>query len=381
MGFERRLLLDQETQASDAATRRIPLPRRGLLSGLTLRTRITNGATAGLEKIFTAIDRVEIVADGSNVLFSMTGAALYRWGHFVYRVEPPHRQDQQLSVVQELTLPITFGGYFGDPDLGLNLGNYRDVEVRIAYSPTIAATEFVTGTTSFHIVMWIDDNLDVIGRNLGFLRTTEVNAFTTVASGETVIELPRAYKYWDLMVFCREAAIDDGVDITIAEVRFNDRAWIPATGRWDDWQAENEKALGIDPRHTGIMLRGDTETFDTHTGRTWFATVTPIFVQSDAAGLITVMIGSIAGDRLTMSVSDTADAAASTHFTAAAADRPIFWEAKGLGVGNAILIPFAQGNNPDLALDAPSAARSQLVLTNGGAGGTCETILRELVPA
>jgi hypothetical protein len=48
MTFERRLLLDQETQSSNAATRRLWLPRRGLLSGLQLRTRITNGATSGL---------------------------------------------------------------------------------------------------------------------------------------------------------------------------------------------------------------------------------------------------------------------------------------------------------------------------------------------
>ncbi len=242
MGFERRLLLDQETQSSDAATRRVALPRTGLLSGLT-GNRAHLGATSGLEKIFTAIDRVEVVADGSNVLFSMTGAALYRWAHFVYRVEPPHRQDQRLSVVQELTLPILFGRYFGDADFGLNLGRYRDVELRIQYSPTVAATEFVTGTTQFHVIMVIDDDNSIVGAASGWLRTTEVAAFTTAASGEFIQELARAYSYWDIMVFCREAAIDDGVDITIAEVRINDRQKIPATGRWDDWQGYNEKDI------------------------------------------------------------------------------------------------------------------------------------------
>ena len=380
MTFERRLLLDQETQSSDAATRRVSLPRRGLLSGLTLRTRITNGATSGLEKVFEAIDRVEVVADGSNVLFSVQGVALYRLAHFIYGNEPAHRQDQQLSVVQELTLPILFGRWFGDADFGLNLGAYRDVELRIQYSPTIGATNFVTATTQFHVIMWIDDDDSVVSRGRGFLRTVEVRAFTSLASGEESIELARLYPYWDLMVYAREAAIDDAVDITIAEVRVDDRRYIPATGRWDDWQAENEKEFRIDARHEGIMLRGDTETFDTHTGRIWSARVTPIFVQSDAAGIITVMVGSIAGDRLTMSVSDAADAAASTHFTAAAADRAIMWEASGLGVGNAILIPFARGGNPDLVLPAPDFARLQLALTQGGAGADVQVLTRELVP-
>jgi hypothetical protein len=381
MTFERRFLLDQETQASNAATRRIQLPRSGILSGLELRIRITNGATAGLEKIFTAIDRVEVVADGSNVLFSASGPALYRLAHFVFGHEPPHRQDQQLSVVQELTLPILFGRYFGDPEIGLNLGGYRDCELRIQYSPTIAATEFVTGTTQFHVVMWIDDDPGGAGGRWGFLRSTEVYAFTSVAAGDEIIDLARAYPFWDIMVFAREDAIDDGVDITRAQIWVNDRAKIPFDGRWDEIQADNETILNVDGTHRGIMLRGDTETFDTHNGRIWSVQVTPVFVQSDANGIITAMVGSIAGDRLTMSVSDTGDAAAVTHFTAAAADRAIHWAAKGVGVGNAILIPFATGGNPSLALPAPDYARLQLALTNGGAGGTVEVLARELVPA
>jgi hypothetical protein len=129
------------------------------------------------------------------------------------------------------------------------------------------------------------------------------------------------------------------------------------------------------------MLRGDTETFDTHTGRIWSATITPVFVMSDANGVIEAMINSLAGDRLTMSVSDTADAAASTHFTAAAADRAMHWRAKGLGVGNAILIPFAFDGKFDGALDPRDMSRLQLVLTQGAAGGTTRISTRELVSA
>jgi hypothetical protein len=381
MTFERRFLLDQETQASDAATRRVQLPRSGVLSGISLRVRITNGATSGDEKIFTAIDRVEVVADGSNVLFSCSGAALYRLAHFVYGHEPPHRQSQTLSVVQELEFPILFGRYFGDPEIGLNLGNYRDCELRIQYSPTIAATSFVTGTTSFHAVLWIDDDVAGASARFGFLRTTEAYAFTSVAAGDEIIDLARAYRYWDIMVFARETAIDDGVDITRAQIWVNDRAKIPFDGRWDEIQAENESVQQVDGSHSGIMFRGDTETFDTHTGRIFNVVITPIFTQSDANGIITVAVASITGDQLAMSVSDTGDAAAATHFTAAAADRNIHWRAKGLGVGNAILIPFATGNNPDLALPAPDYARLQLALTNGGAGATVEVLTRELVAA
>jgi len=381
MGWQRRFLLDSETQTSDSATRRVALPRKGALSGLELRTRITNGATSGLEKIFEALDRVEVVADGSNVLFSVEGAELYRWAHFIERKEPAHYQHQGAAIVQELTLPICFGRFLGDPELWLDLAAYRDVETRIQYSPTIAATEFVTGTTQFHIPYWIDDGPNPPGPRRGWLRTTQIKAFDTVASGDDVTELSRLYPYWDIMVYCREAAIADGVDLTRAQVWVNDKQSIPFDGRWDDIQVMNERMLGVIGLHRGTMLRGDTETFDTHTGRIWSANVTPVFVQSDANGLINAMVGSIAGDRLTMSVSDTADAAASTHFTAAAADRTIEWVATGLGVGNAILIPFALNGNPDGVLDPRDMSRLQLVLTQGAAGGTTRISTRELVAA
>lgn len=381
MSWQRRFLLDQETQTSDSATRRVALPRKGALSGLELRTRITNGATEGLEKIHEAIDRVEVVADGSNVLFSLEGSELYRWGHFILKHEPPSIQDQTGGVVQELTLPVCFGRYLGDPELHLDLAAYRDVEARIQYSPTIAATSFATGTTQFHIPYWIDDGPNPPGPRRGWLRTTQVKAFDTVASGDDVTELSRLYPYWDLMVYCREAAIDDGVDLTRAQVWVNDKQVIPFDGRWDDVQAMNEALLGVDGTHKGVMVRGDTETFDTHCGRTVSAVITLVAVQSDANGVYQCNIGSVAGDRLTMSCSDTADAAASTHFTAAAADRTMKWIAKGLGVGNAILIPFAFDGKFDGALDPRDMSRLQLVLTQGAAGGTTRISTRELVPA
>src|SRR5574341_473828 len=152
MSFERRILIDQETQASDAATRRIALPRRGLLSALEVRTSITGGATSSTERIFDALDRIQVVADGSNVIFDMEGMELYTWAHHFFGKEPPHIWDERPAAVQRLTLPIPFGRFYGDRELCLPLSSFRDIELRMQYSPTIAATGFATGTTQFHVV-------------------------------------------------------------------------------------------------------------------------------------------------------------------------------------------------------------------------------------
>jgi hypothetical protein len=381
MSWSRRILLDQETQAVDAATRRVPLPARGALSGIELRCGCTNGATRGTQRIFEAITRVEVIANGSNVLFSLEGTELYRWAHFILRKEPPHIWTEQNGIVQYLNMPVLFGRYMGDPEFWLDLSQYQAVELRVTFAPTIAATAFVTATFQIHCPYWIDDSPGGPGARRGFLRTTQVKAFTSLAAGEDITELSRLYKYMDLLVYARHVAVADGGDITIAEVRANDKALIPATGRWDDWAALAEDILGVNGDHEGICFPLDTETSQLYTGRILDVRLAPVFVQSDANGIITNTIGAVAGDQLTHSASDLADAAATTHFTAAAARRVTYFHATGLGVGNAILIPFALHGNPDEALDAPSFSRLQLALTQGGAGSTVRVSTRELVPA
>jgi hypothetical protein len=381
MSWARRILVDQEVQAVDAATRRIPLPARGALSAIELRVGGTNGATRNIQRLFDALTRVEVVANGSEVLFSLEGAELYRWAHFLLKKEPPHIWTEQNGIIQYLTMPIMFGRYVGDSEFWLDLAKYNAVELRVQFAPTIAATGYVTATFSIHAPYWIDDSVPGPGPHRGYLRTTQVKAFTSLAAGEDITELSRLYRLMDLMVYARHAAVDDGGDITIAEVRANDKALIPATGRWNDWAALAEDLLGVDGMHEGICFPLDTETSMLHTGRIVSLGLLPTLVQSDANGLVTYTSGAVAGDQLTHSCSDVADAAASTHFTAAAARRILYFRAAGLGVGNAILIPFALNGNPDEALNAPSFSRLQLALTQGGAGSTVRVSTRELVPA
>jgi hypothetical protein len=382
MGWERRILLDQETQASDAATRRIALPRTGLLSGLMVRIRITNGATAGEETIMEAIDRIEVVADGSNYLFSLEGTELFRWAQFILGRCPAQIRNEALSAVQELTLPVLFGRFLGDPEFSLDLSQYRDVELRIQYSPTIAVTGFATGTTQLHIPMWISDDVSPPGPRRGWLRTTQTYAFVSAASGETIVELARAYPYWDMMVYCREAGIADGVDITIAELRANDRRLIPFTGRWDDIQAQNEVDFLKDNGVQITALRANAAVINAFTGRILDARVKERFTYIAATDFPMFTIASVAGDQITLAGQLVEGSATYAAVALDTTRRTLDVTARGLGVGNAILLPFATlHGNPDFVLPAPSYSRLQLALTNGGADGAVRVSTRELVGA
>jgi hypothetical protein len=212
MPFERSILVDQEVQTLDSATRRIELPEDGYLSAIALEVSIQNGATAGEEPVVDAIDRVEVIADGSQSLFSLEGFELHRWNWFWQRKEPAGERNEAASTQrQSLTLIIPFGRFVGDTLYALPLGAFRNVELRIQYSPTIAATGFTTATTRFHAVMYWAPADQAPGNRVGWLRTTQIDSFTSAASGERVTELPQANPLWDLMVYAREAAIADGM--------------------------------------------------------------------------------------------------------------------------------------------------------------------------
>jgi hypothetical protein len=329
-----------------------------------------------------AIDRIEVVADGSVVLFSLEGIELFRWAQFILGRLPAQIRTEALGAVQELTLPVCFGRFIGDPEFSLDLSQYRDVELRIQYSPTIAVTGFATGTVQLHIPMLISDDVAPPGPRRGWLRTTQVYAFVSAASGETIIELARAYPYWDIMVYCREAGIADGVDITQAEVRANDRRLIPFTGRWDDLQAQNEVDFLKDNEVQVTALRANAAVINVFTGRILDARVKERFTYIAATDFPMYTIASVAGDQITLAGQLVEGSATYAAVALDTTRRTLDVTAKGLGVGNVILLPFATlHGNPDFCLPAPGYSRLQLALTNGGADGAVRVSTRELVGA
>lgn len=382
MTLERRYLLNREVQAGDDATRTVELARAGLLSAIMLRLECTNGATSGTERLRDAIDRVEVIADGSDVLFSLEGTEIERWQYVWQKRRAAQVLTQRLSVVQELSLLVPFGRFIGDPALNLDLSKYQRVELSIQFSPTISGTAFTTATFTISAIeySWRPENMPV-GRR-GFLRTRQIRSFTSAVSGEEVVELDRRYPLMGALVYAREAAIADGVDITIVEVRENDGRVIPYTARWLDAQMENHEMLDIDPTEEGVVLRTDAETIDTFVSRILDAQVS-IEDDTGAADSADPMakIASVTADRITLAVVETDNDGTDGGSGVATALYPIHWRARGIGIGNAVWVPLALPGDIDNPYPAPEKDKVQLVLTNGAAGAAVRVSTQELVPA
>lgn len=382
MTLDRRYLLNREVQPTDAATRTVELARAGFVSGIMLRIECTNGATSGQERIREAIDRVEVIADGSDVLFSLEGRELERWQYVWQKRRASQLLTQRLSVAQELSLLIPFGRFLGDPLLNLDLGRYQRVELSVEFSPTISGTTFTTATFTISAIEYSWPSGLIPSGRRGFLRTRQVRAFTSVASGEEVFELDRRYPYMGALVYAREAAIADGVDITLIEVRENDGRIIPYTSRWLDAQMENQEMLDLDPTEEGVALVTDAETIDTYVSRVLSAhlQMEDNTGAADAAHPL-VALASVTADRLAMSIVEVDEAGTQADSSVASALYPIHWRARGIGIGNAVWVPLAQPGDIDNPYMAPEKDKVQLALTNGAAGAAVRVSTQELVAA
>ena len=381
MGLERRLLLDREVQPTDAATRRVEIGRDVALSGILLRIECTNGATSGAELLIDAIDRIEVV-DGSQVLFSLEGVELYKWNWIWLRKRPPQVRSMVAGGVQELALFIPFGRTIGDKRLYLPTGRFQRPELTVEFSPTISATTFATGTFTITAVEYSWPLGEVPGATMGYLRTRQIRAFTSAASGDEDIELDRTNPYMGALVYAREAAIADGVDVTIVEVRENDGRVIPFRGRFLDIQMENQVMFDLDPVEEGIALLTDAETVDTLLSRVLSASVHLVEDTGGAdANHPLARIATITADRLAMSVVEVDEAGTQADSAVATALYELHWRARGIGVGNAVFIPLALPGDIENPYMAPQKNKVQLRLTQGAAGATVRVSTQELVPA
>jgi hypothetical protein len=380
--WERRPIIDQRALGSDAATEMIDLPKRGALSGLDVRLAWTNGATGGAgEDIIDAVDRIEVIANGADVLYSLEGIEVAKWAHHINRRPVVQNRDDRNGVVQFAILPVRFGRKLGDRELWLNLGQYTNLELRVQYSPTISAGAFATGTGVLDVIGHIYRGEELPPGGRGFLRTTQINAFTSAAAGEEIIRLARRYPYAAILVYAFEAAIADGVDITRVALEGNSGRHIIFDGRWVDVQETVAQMLGIESREHFYAQRADNETIETRLGRIIAAELQVEQDLAAAADFTLANVASIAGGQITTHAFIVEGSATYAATILQTTDQDIHVMASGHGVGNAVLIPFAVDSDLAGALPAPEFAELELVLTQGAAGAAVRVSTQEIVAA
>jgi len=192
--------------SNEKSTVVVDLPGSNILSGLVMQIRATNGSVAGDDFLQRNVKKVEVIADGSRELVSLDGSEIFLVGSVLSRYRVPGVFSLTSASEQWMYVPILFGRYMGDADYYLDCAKFSSLELRVTFDFTVGDTGIVDESLLFEVVgLMAMEGAPAPQR--GFFKTSRKLYFTTAASGEKVIDLPRRNLYRKLAV----AAIGDSI--------------------------------------------------------------------------------------------------------------------------------------------------------------------------
>lgn len=382
----RRFLENEAAQSSDNTTYTLNLPDSGTLSALMLKIRATNGSTDNKNNaIKDTITRVELLGNGSFVIFSMTGEELDRFSWFHNKRRPVELLSEDVSAVQFQTFIMPFGRTIGDKSFGLDLAKFRNVQLRIQYNlanvNAVGNNGFITGSFNVTVIEYRYPSSDGVSPQ-GFRRLREFVIPTDAASGTNRYEIPQQNKLVAIHTLVVEDAVADDTDVTQIQLEANSGELRIYDANWDDLQQENANEFGINPRQHKVLFRSDTDTIDFETGIIrGFSTHDEHVVESTADKEVLSQIESRSGSRVTIGTFTWDLVAGSEELAASTTDDTILMSVDGDGVGNWATIPLSRQADWSDALDSTRFDKLELVLTSGAAGATLGAITDEIANA
>ena len=222
----RETYIRQGQSLDDSGTYIIDLNLSEPISALVLFLEATNGATSNQGvRVHDDIDKIELV-DGAETIVSVSGIELqafnfYHFGRDVYR-----SLDEGAAAVQKEAFIIPFGRFIGDPEYHLNPKRFTNPQLKITTSLTVSATAgFATGTLSLDVIALVFAESPPAAR--GFFMLKNLYSFTTVASGDETVNMPRDYPYRALMVRAYESGTAFETDLTNLKLTCDNDAFIP----------------------------------------------------------------------------------------------------------------------------------------------------------
>jgi len=199
MYWQLREILRTLNVVPDSQTLVVDLPRSNFLSGLFFNYKATTGATAGQITLPTYLSSISVIADGSQEIFSMAGEDIILSNYGLWKKLLPCGIKVADGAATYFTGVIPFGRFLGDPNFYLDCGRYASLELRVTFAPTVAATGIATGSQYFtvHGLMAMESPPAV---RIGTLKTARKFKFTSAASGDVVLDLPRGNVYRALQI-------------------------------------------------------------------------------------------------------------------------------------------------------------------------------------
>lgn len=204
--------LNYGTGLTENSSDKIDLPDHGSLSGLILQIGDEQkSANAGQDnwRIQDNITKIEVIANGHEVITSLTGRELqalyfYNTGHL-----PPNVNREYASNTQWTTFALPFGRYFKDPKYGLQLDDFSNVELKI--TNTCGSTYWASNLQlDLHAVLMEEAGTSPYS---GYFKKAEWKTYTPAQNTMNYMDLPEENPLRAVMIMA-DPAITSTADDT-----------------------------------------------------------------------------------------------------------------------------------------------------------------------
>lgn len=171
-------------------TYRVDLPKDGILGALLFRMSVAgvSGAFAQADKfrILDFIDKIEVIADGTTVIKSLSGQLVNALQFYDQGITNLDYWHSYATGTKWCHLLLNFGRNLFDPLYALDLGKFTNVELRVSNDAT--SSEFGEDISLSILGYYLRDI--TTPRVYGYFRTEEWRSWTTVADETKYLELP-----------------------------------------------------------------------------------------------------------------------------------------------------------------------------------------------
>ena len=163
------------------------LPDAGKITGMLLRITADCATINAQEvsKLVDAISKIEVIVNGSRELHSYSGQIAQAMAFYDTGMNPIDKLTEYASGMQRCIIPIHFGEYLGDPDLGLTCENYESVRLHVTND--MNDTYWDNLSIKAHYIKLDGEVSGLFGR--GVLGKEEYKKYTTAQDGREYVDL------------------------------------------------------------------------------------------------------------------------------------------------------------------------------------------------
>jgi len=346
-------LLEHQDDIGTSGTKTYNLDYADLISGIDLDFGATNGATDNKNNpIERCVSKIEVV-DGSDVLWSLPGYVAYG----MFAQEHGHAGDDYytgaVGDTPYVSIPIRFGRELYDPLLSLNPRAFRNPQLRVTFDEATiraaGATGYVSDSFTLSIIVRLMEESPL---PQGFLMAKEVENFTSLGSGDHVVDMPTDHPYRMMVLRAYESGTDLRGSISALKLSCDGAKVVP----FDDTSGNIVSRMC---ELFSPVERGGYETADNGDAiQTWIGVDLAQALHASSSGVIATGGGAWPGVFTIYLVNY--DNTPQTNI-------PVRWRVVGWAPHNTVLIPFGRLGEIGEWFNAPSYGSVKLYLTQGDA--------------